>query len=199
VALLVRGALITVIGLALVELDSYVAVILTYYGLLFAVATPLLRLRAGVLAAGAVLACALTPVLSVLLRAGGPQGAGRQPSLTALPPPGRLLEILGLTGYYPVLTWTTYLLAGMAVGRLDLRSTRVAGWLLGGGAGLAVAASTASWLLLGRGGGAAVLGGELDEHRYGTTPPTPGGGWRSTWRTRGRRRTWPTRPAPRSP
>ncbi|MCO1658450.1 heparan-alpha-glucosaminide N-acetyltransferase domain-containing protein [Pseudonocardia humida] len=170
VALLVRGVLIAVIGLVLVELDSNVAVILMYYGLLFAVAAPLLRLGPAVLAVAAVLACALTPVLSILWRAGAPQGPGRQPSLTALPPPGRLLETLAVTGYYPVLTWTTYLLAGMAVGRLDLRSTRVAGWLLGGGAALAVAASVASSLLLGPGGGAAVLGGALDEHRYGTTP-----------------------------
>ncbi|WP_214407707.1 heparan-alpha-glucosaminide N-acetyltransferase domain-containing protein, partial [Pseudonocardia lacus] len=170
VALVVRGLLIAVIGLALVELGSYVAVILMYYGLLFAVAAPLLRLGPAVLAAGAVLACALTPVLSIWLRMDGPPGTGRQPSLTALPPPGRLFEILAVTGYYPVLTWTTYLLAGMAVGRLALRSTRVAAWLLVGGTALAVAAAAASALLLGPGGGAAVLGRRLDEHRYGTTP-----------------------------
>jgi hypothetical protein len=170
VALLVRGVLIAVLGLALVELGSYVAVILMYYGLLFAVAAPLLRLPAAALAVGAVLACALTPVASMLLRARMASGPGAQPGLFSLPAPGRLLEVLAVTGYYPVLTWTTYLLAGMAVGRLDLRSTRVAWWLLGVGAAVAGAAAVASAWLLGPGGGAAVLGAELDEPRYGTTP-----------------------------
>ncbi len=169
-ALLVRGLLVALIGLWLIGLDSPVAVILPYYGLLFAVAMPLLRLPAGVLGAAAVLACALTPVLSMVLRAGGPRGPGRQPDLTALADPGALLGTLALTGYYPVLTWTTYLLAGMAVGRLDLRRTRVAAGLAVGGAALAVAAATASALLLGPGGGAAALGPALDQRRYGTTP-----------------------------
>ncbi|OLT14462.1 hypothetical protein BJF78_19080 [Pseudonocardia sp. CNS-139] len=44
--LLVRGALVGLVGLWLAGLDPTVAVILAYYGLLFAVATPLLRLRA---------------------------------------------------------------------------------------------------------------------------------------------------------
>ena len=69
-----------------------------------------------------------------------------------------------------MLPWLTYLLAGMAVGRLDLRSPRVAAALLGGGAGLAVAAWAGSALLLGPGGGAAVLGADLGERRYGTIP-----------------------------
>ena len=51
--LLVRGLLVTLVGLALVELESSVAVILAYYGLLFALATPLLRLRAPTLAGAA--------------------------------------------------------------------------------------------------------------------------------------------------
>ncbi len=78
---------------------------------------------------------------------------------------------LALTGYYPVLPWTTYLLAGMAIGRLDLRRARTAVGLLIGGAAVAAAATAGSRLLLGRGGGAAVLGPEaLAERNYGTTP-----------------------------
>jgi hypothetical protein len=169
-ALVVRGVLVGALGLTLVALDPPVAVILAYYGLLFVVAAPLLRLRAGVLAAGAVLACALAPVASQLLRAGLPDGPGTQAGWPALAEPGRLLVTLALTGYYPVLTWTTYLLAGMAVGRLDLGRTRVAGALLAGGAALAVGAHAASALLLGPGGGAAALGAEAAGRRYGTTP-----------------------------
>jgi hypothetical protein len=75
-----------------------------------------------------------------------------------------------LTGYYPVLTWTTYLLAGMAVGRLDLRRPPVAAGLLTGGVALAVAAHTASALLLGPGNGVWVLGAAASSRRYGTTP-----------------------------
>jgi hypothetical protein len=123
-----------------------------------------------VLAAGAALACALAPVLSMLLRAGGPHGPGPQAGLGELADPTGLFGTLALTGYYPVLTWTTYLLAGMAVGRLELRRTGVAVALLVGGAALAVAAAATSALLLGPGGGAAVLGSALDQHFYGTTP-----------------------------
>jgi hypothetical protein len=170
VGLLVRGLLVGLLGLALVALDPPVAVILAYYGLLFVVATPLLGLRAGALAAGAVLCCAATPVLSHLLRAGGPDNPGPQPGLDALAAPGDLLTTLALTGYYPVLTWTTYLLAGMAVGRLDLHRTRTAAALLAGGAALAVAASAVSALLLGPHGGAAMLGREVDDRHHGSVP-----------------------------
>ena len=168
--LLVRGLLVALVGLALVELDPPVAVILAYYGLLFAVATPLLRLRAPALATGAVLWCVLGPVASHLLRAGRPAGPGDQPGFAALATPGQLLGELAVTGYYPVLPWMTYLLVGMAVGRTELRSVRVAAGLVGGGAALAVVAWAGSALVLGPGGGAAALGGELARRRYGTVP-----------------------------
>lgn len=165
--LAVRGVLVGLVGLVLGGLDPPVAVILAYYGLLFVAASPLLRLRAGVLAAGAVLACGLTPVLSQALRAGLPPGPGEQPGFGALADPAGLLTTLGLTGYYPALTWTTYLLAGMAVGRLDLRRVDVAAWLLAGGAALALAAAVTSAALL---GSAPISADALAEHRYGTTP-----------------------------
>jgi uncharacterized membrane protein len=169
-ALVVRGVLVGALGLTLVALDPPVAVILAYYGLLFVVAAVLLRLPRGVLATGAVLACVLTPVASQLLRAGLPEGPGAQVGWTTFAAPGDALVTLALTGYYPVLTWTTYLLAGMAVGRLDLHRPQVAAGLLTGGAALAVAAHTASTLLLGPGNGVWVLGAAASERRYGTTP-----------------------------
>ncbi|MHA6625196.1 heparan-alpha-glucosaminide N-acetyltransferase domain-containing protein [Pseudonocardia sichuanensis] len=167
--LAVRGVLVGALGLTLVALDPPVAVILAYYGLLFLLATPLLRLPAPVLAGGAVPACVLMPVVSQLLRADLPGGHPDQPGWAALADPGALLVTLGLTGTYPVLTWTTYLLAGMAVGRLDLGRTRVAAGLLGGGVALAAAAHTASALLLGA-GGAVVLGGAATQRHHGSTP-----------------------------
>jgi uncharacterized membrane protein len=168
--LLVRGVLVALVGFALVELDPPVAVILPYYGLLFAAATPLLRLRAPALAALAVVWWVAGPVASHLLRAGRTALPGDQPGFAALAAPGDLLRELTLTGYYPVLPWLTYLLAGMAAGRLALRSTRVAAGLLGVGAVVAVAAAAGSALLLGPGGGAVVLGPELGQRRYGTVP-----------------------------
>jgi hypothetical protein len=167
-ALVVRGALVGALGLSLVALDAPVAVILAYYGLLFVVASPLLRLPAGALAAGALLACVLTPVASHLLRAGRSSVPSEQPGWAALAEPGELLVTLGLTGYYPVLTWTTYLLAGMAVGRLDLHRPRVAAGLLIGGVALAATATATSALLLGP--GAARLGPEAAQRRHGVTP-----------------------------
>ncbi len=168
--LLVRGALVALVGFALVALNPPVAVILAYYGLLFVVATPLLRLRTPALAALAAVWCVAGPVASHVLRVGREALPGNQPGFGALGAPGQLLRELALTGYYPVLTWTTYLLVGMAVGRADLRSGRVAAGLLAGGAVLAVAASAGSALLLGQGGGAAALGPALARRRYGTVP-----------------------------
>jgi hypothetical protein len=166
----VRAVLVGLLGLALASLDPPAEVILAYYGLLFVVAIPLLRLPAWLLGACAALACALTPVLSMLLRQGVPVVVPPQPGLAALASPVHLVGTLALTGIYPVLTWTTYLLAGMAVGRLDLTSARIAGWLLAGGVVLAVAASVASALLLRAGGAAAIGRAALAVNRYGITP-----------------------------
>jgi Heparan-alpha-glucosaminide N-acetyltransferase, catalytic len=165
--LVVRGVLVGLIGLLLGGLDPAVAVILAYYGLLFVVATPLLRLGPRLLGALAAAACVITPVVSQVVRAGLPAGPGEQPGLSALAAPGELLVTLGLTGYYPVWTWLTYLLAGMAVGRLDLRRPPVAAGLLGGGAALAVAAAAASAVLVAQ---SPLTADALDDHRYGTTP-----------------------------
>ncbi len=169
-ALVVRGVLVGAVGLTLVATEAPVAIILAYYGVLFVVAAFLLRVPRGVLAAGAVLACVLTPVVSQALRTALPEGPGRQVGWPAFAEPGDAMVTLVLTGYYPVLTWTTYLLAGMAVGRLDLRRPQVATGLLTAGAGLSVAAHSASSLLLGPGNGVWVLGAAASERRYGTTP-----------------------------
>lgn len=164
----VRALLIALIGLVLADLEPIPLVILAYYGLLFLVAIPLLRLPVWVLATAAVVWCVVSPVLSILLRDGVRYPT--QVGLAELRDPLEMLWKLGVTGVYPVLTWTTYLLAGLAIGRLDLRSTRVAAGLLAGGVLLSAGASALSALLLGPGGGAAVLGRALDQHPYGTTP-----------------------------
>ncbi len=172
--LLTRAILVGLLGMVLVELDSPVAVILTYYALLFVVAIPLLRLPVWALASLAVVWCLLAPVLSHLVRASVrfASGTAEQPGLDALGEPAELLTKLVLTGYYPVLAWITYLLVGLVVGRLDLRRIRTAVGLLVTGMVLAVGAWLLSSALLDSLGGAAALGVDpalLDQGKYGTT------------------------------
>jgi uncharacterized membrane protein len=182
--LVVRALCIGAVGLLLGSVDSGVAVILAYYAVLFVLAIPLLPLRAAPLfALGLTVAC-LVPVLSHLLRDDARLPfAGRNPNFDTLrDSPGDLVPALLLTGYYPVLAWTAYLCVGLAAGRLQLRERRTAAWLCGGGVALAVAASTASWLLLDPLGGhdkiaatladPASLDTSLELGRYGNTPPT---------------------------
>ena len=152
---LARAVLLAAVGLFLGSVESPPAVILVYYAVLFVVALPVLGLRAPVLAALAVAAAVVAPVVSHLarMRVDDPTGDDLAPSLG--------LEVvvteLLLTGYYPVLPWTAYLLAGLAVGRLQLGSTRVAAAVAAGGLVMAVAARAASAALLGASGGREVL------------------------------------------
>lgn len=149
--ILVRAALVGVLGLWLGLFGSGIAVILTYYAVLFCCALPVLTWRASRLALLALGWGLLSPVASLLLRRVLPEATGEVPSLVMLlsRPLDMVLQIL-VTGYYPVLTWATYLFVGLAVGRLlresggSLPGSRV---LVLGGAGLAAAALGASALL----------------------------------------------------
>ncbi|HEY6740066.1 MAG TPA: heparan-alpha-glucosaminide N-acetyltransferase domain-containing protein [Actinopolymorphaceae bacterium] len=171
-ALVIRALAIGAIGGLLGMVDSGLAVILPYYALLFLFAVPLIRLRARTLAAIAAGVALVVPVVGHLVR----------PWLPALGD-GNLLAELTLTGYYPALAWLTYLCAGLAVGRLALRSARTALGLLVGGALLALAAwAVSSYLLEVAGGrerlaattGLAVDSVELQQRltmtNFGTTP-----------------------------
>ncbi|GAB3688229.1 heparan-alpha-glucosaminide N-acetyltransferase domain-containing protein [Angustibacter aerolatus] len=182
----VRALLVAAVGLLLVELDPPIAVILTNYGLLFLVALPLLRLRPRALLVTGGCWAVLTPLLSHALRSGRAAGPGAQPSLRDVgTDPLSLLERLLLTGYYPVLTWTTFLLVGLAVALVGLHRADVARRLVALAAGAAAVAWGASTLLVragwthlvAAGPGADVqpsLGpGQLQlRGLYGTTPTT---------------------------
>ncbi len=182
----VRGLLVAALGMALVELDPPIAVILTNYGLLFVLALPMLRLRPAQLLALAAAWVVVVPLVSQAWRARLTQGPGPQLGFADLVQPVSLLERLALTGYYPVLSWVAYVAVGLAVGRLPLREQGTALRLLVGGAALAVGAWLASWLLLDVRGWtalqqagpaetvAAPLGvGQLQlRGLYGTTPTT---------------------------
>jgi uncharacterized membrane protein len=115
-----RAVLIAGVGMLLAEVDSGIAVILTYYGLLFVLAVPFIGLRARTLVLLSALWIVLAPVASHLLRPHLPPPSYDSPTFASLTDPWQLLTELTFTGYYPVVPWLAYLFAGMAIGRLDL-------------------------------------------------------------------------------
>ncbi|CAN5422050.1 hypothetical protein BH23ACT6_BH23ACT6_09420 [soil metagenome] len=129
-SLAIRAVLIAAIGLVLGIPEVGVAVILTYYGALFVCAIPVLRYRARSLLILAVCWGLVSPVVSMLARHVLPEPSLVIPAPSSVLDPVGLLTELLVTGYYPVLTWATYLFVGMALGRLDLRSGRVARWMV---------------------------------------------------------------------
>jgi uncharacterized membrane protein YeiB len=159
VSLAVRAVLLLLLGLLLGHvtaaggLDVYV--ILPYDAMMFLLAVPLLGLGARVLAAVSLLlaAAATFAILATVGRVADPSEGLDPTTGDALRHPLALLVLLLVGGAYPAVVWLAYITAGMAIGRLDLTSKRVAGWLLGVGATLSAAAWMASSrLLFGLGG-----------------------------------------------
>jgi len=112
--LALRGALLWGIGILLVLTGVPVYVILPAYALLFALSLPFLGLRAGRLLLAAVIVAAVMPWV--------------YPFLDAAPIWGGLggEDLQAFVGWaYPFPVWIAFLLAGMGVGRLDLRLLRV--------------------------------------------------------------------------
>ncbi len=145
--LAVRALLIAALGLGLGALNSGLAVILAYYGALFLLGLPFLGLHARTLFVTAACWLGLAPVVAHWLAPHLPAPTYALPTFDRLDEPARLLAELSVTGYYPVLPWLAYLLAGLAVGRLDLRGRGVDVRLAVCGAGIAVAAQVmAEWL-----------------------------------------------------
>ncbi|WP_371030888.1 heparan-alpha-glucosaminide N-acetyltransferase domain-containing protein [Pseudoclavibacter sp. JSM 162008] len=116
-----RGLALMVIGVTLGLVPGPIAVILVYYGLVFWLVAPLLRLSNVSLLMVATAWAGLWPFLSMLLRA--PLNVGSElgtPSWLDLAHPLELLRGLFVTGTYPVLTWVVYAIVGMVVGRMLL-------------------------------------------------------------------------------
>ncbi|NYH77488.1 putative membrane protein YeiB [Actinopolyspora biskrensis] len=147
----VRAAVLFVIGLVLTTLNVPAMVILAFYGVLFVLSIPVLRLRTTALATLAAVFAVAGPIASFLIRSTTPPRKiiGYTPGLadfTSLDGLAHAFRALLLTGAYPVLTWIPFLLAGMALGRLDLRAVR--GRLVGIGAALGLLGYGTSWLAL---------------------------------------------------
>ncbi|MBU4465847.1 MAG: DUF418 domain-containing protein, partial [Actinobacteria bacterium] len=129
VHLVVRALLLWMIGVLLIATAVPVYVILPAYALLFVIAIPLLGLPARVLLPLAAVLAVVMPFVQVLLDAlplwDGPLGS-------------ELALILGW--HYPFTTWIAFIVAGLGIGRLDLRDPRILAALLGIGAALAALA-----------------------------------------------------------
>jgi uncharacterized membrane protein len=185
----VRAAVLALVGLLLGELESGIAVILVYYAVLFLVAVPFLALSTRALVVVAAGWIVLGPLLSQWARDRMPLTTYEVPSFDSFELAGALVRDLLLTGYYPVATWVPYLLVGIVVGRLDLRSARVMGMLAALGAVAALLALVVSDVLTGEPdvraalirsftgeGWRGNLGTTLERGLYGVVP-TDSGWW----------------------
>ena len=170
--LAVRALLIAALGLVLAVFDSGLAIILTYYGVLFLLGLLFVGLKARTLALLAAAWVVLGPVVSHLVRPDLPDRGYASPAFDQLGDPGRLASELLLTGYYPVIPWLAYLLAGLALGRCDLRDRRLLGFLAVGGLALAVLATQVSRALVDP-----AVSDANERGMYGTTPPDGDWSW----------------------
>lgn len=147
-------------------------VILTYYGGFFLLSLPFLRWSARSLAIAAGVTIVGAPIVSWLIRrAYFPKTLVETPlqdlgaeQLTSFAGAFEFVTTLMLTGVFPTFIWIGYVFAGMALGRLDLTSPRVAKVVTAVGAGLAVVSYGSSWLALNAFGGAEKIYGVLQAH-----------------------------------
>ncbi|KJK47694.1 membrane protein [Lentzea aerocolonigenes] len=144
----IRAVVLLVLGTVMITFYGDV-VILASYGLFFLLAMPLLRLNAkalaiiaaGIAVVGPLLAFGLKSLITEPARA----AIKAYDSLAQLGGAG-LLDLL-LTGFYPAIPWMAFIVAGMALGRLDVSSGAVRKRLAVFGPALAVFAYGTSWLL----------------------------------------------------
>lgn len=146
----VRAGIIFAIGAGITVWGTPVEVILAYYGVLFLVALPFLRFRPSTNFVLAAVLAVLTPV-ALLMLLGGSGVAGVFKAIERFDPIALaggegLIELL-FTGSYPVLTWTPFVIAGVALGRLDWQRSRVRIVVAGAGTAVAVLAYGIAWVL----------------------------------------------------
>ncbi|HET8927379.1 MAG TPA: heparan-alpha-glucosaminide N-acetyltransferase domain-containing protein [Microbacterium sp.] len=127
VSLGARAGLIWVLGILLMATGVPVYVILPAYGILFVLTLPFLPLRSRALFAIAAALAVVMPFVQVVL--------GGLPVWET--ETGALLDAV-LGWHYPFTVWIAFVLCGLGIGRLDLRSARVGALLLAAGATLAV-------------------------------------------------------------
>lgn len=164
--MVIRSLVLIALGFALTALDTEVDVILAFYGLTFLAVLPLYRLRARTLALLAAAGAFVMPQVLYVTRLSIDEDSWAD-TVVAWDPLARLgdtdgfMELL-FTGEYPVLTWMSFMLVGMAVARLDLTRNAVRTQLVLTGGALAVLGYGGSWLAL-----------RLVPHARAASPPPP--------------------------
>ncbi len=153
-------------------------IILAFYGVYFLVALPLLRLRARTLALVAAGLALVSPQIAFVLRMGLSDSV--QQSVNAFDPLHALsgvgvLDLL-VTGFYPTITWMTFVVAGMALARLDLAVVSVQRRLAALGAALTAGAYGLSMLLAGKEGVWSIAGKGGSSSGSGSVPMGSGSG-----------------------
>lgn len=134
----IRALVLLVLGTLLTMSGTPVDVILAFYGLYFLLVLPLYRLDALTLSLVAAGSALILPQLRfVLMQMIGEPGLAWEAVLD-----------LTLTGNYPAITWIPFVLAGMAIARLDLTRRAIRWRLTATGAALAVIGYGGSLLAL---------------------------------------------------
>ncbi|WIM68225.1 heparan-alpha-glucosaminide N-acetyltransferase domain-containing protein [Corynebacterium breve] len=153
----IRGIFIMALGLSITTENTGPIVILSTYGALYLVVAPLLfRAPGWLLAVVAAATTFVAPWLSFVLRQDLEPAAefGEIPTWSMLVDGeiGRALELLFVTGNFPVLTLAPVFIAGMAAGRALIRTKYAWDGLIGVGGILAAAAFWVNvWALSDRG------------------------------------------------
>lgn len=156
IRLLVRAAILLVVGLLLWMLPSGIAIILDYYGVLFVLALPLLFAARWLLAIVSLALLVAAPLArDALVAAGVPGESPLEPVVDYL-----------FTGYYPAVLWLPLVGLGLLATRSGLDRARTRAMLIGGGATAA----------LGGYGAAALLPSVSAEAHSGTTAELVGSG-----------------------
>ncbi|KOX00734.1 membrane protein [Streptomyces sp. NRRL B-1140] len=164
----IRAVILLALGTVL-AMEYGDIIILAYYGVYFLLALLLVRLSAKRLAITAAGIALVMPQLAFVSRMWLSDSV--QQSINAYDPLERLSTVgvldLLLTGLYPTITWMAFVIAGMALARLDLTAATVQRRLAALGASLTVGAYGLATLL---GGTSAVL-----SFRGGGGPPSGSG------------------------
>lgn len=173
--ILVRAVLLLALVGVLDLLDGRVLLILGFYAAYFVLALPFLRMPPARLAATAVVIAVVGPFLVYY----GPEALARAGLRAPHDGSGAATDFL-LTGHYPALVWMAYVLAGLAVGRCDLRSPALRLGLVAGGFGLAAVSSLVSSALVAGAGGAEAIDKQFTMTSFEylvSTPPTLSDPW----------------------
>ncbi|MBP5935305.1 DUF418 domain-containing protein [Streptomyces sp. LBUM 1476] len=148
----IRAVILIALG-TVMAMEYGGVIILAFYGVYFLLALPLVRLSAKALAITAGTLALVTPQLAFVLNRVLTDSV-RQ-SVNAYDPLHRIGDVgvldLLFTGFYPTITWMSFVVAGMALARLDLSAPVVRRRLAAFGAALIVAAYGLSLLLAGQG------------------------------------------------